>query len=129
MKRNQQRIAWGTLMVLLLGYGGVLQLRPVRAGGPSSLDSPGVAYTWGGSPPTAAFTPDTGALGTLNPATALSNLVIAAAAWEDISSSSITLPNAGPENSITGPEGAGDFAVSNFMNFVGSPCAVPGISQ
>ena len=27
-----------------------------------------------------------------------------------------------------GPEGPGDFAVSNFMNFVGSPCAVPGIS-
>ena len=54
MKKNQQRLAWGTLVILLLGYGGVLQLRPVRAGGPNDLESPGVAYTWGGSPPTAA---------------------------------------------------------------------------
>ena len=127
MKRNQRRIAWGTLLVLLLGYGGVLQLRPVWAGGPLELESPGVAYTWGGNPPTAAITPDTGALGILDPTTALSNLLIAAAAWEDIPSSSITLTNAGPD-SVMGPEGSGDFAVSNFMNFVGSPCAVPGIS-
>ena len=82
------------------------------------LQSPGVAYTWGGSPPEAPITVDTGALGILDAATALSNLLAAAAAWENIPSSSITLPNAGPENSITGPEGAGDFAVSNFMDFV-----------
>jgi len=129
MKRNQRRIVWGALVVLLLGYGGVLQLRPARAGGPLFLQSPGVAYTWGGSPPAASITPDTGSLGILDPATALSNLLAAAAAWEDIPSSSITLPNAGPDNTITGPEGPGDFAVTNFMNFTDLSCeSLTGIS-
>jgi len=121
MKKNTLRITWGTLVVMLLGYGGVLQLRHLRAGGPLALESPGVAYTWGGNPPEppeAPITVDTGGLGILDATTALSNLLAAAAAWEDIPSSSITLPNAGPENSITGPEGTGDFAVSNFMEFL-----------
>ena len=118
MKRKQRKIAWGALVILLLGGAGVLQLQPVWAGGAIIGISPGVPYTWGGSPPEAPITVDTGALGILDAATALSNLLAAAAAWENIPSSSITLPNAGPENSIMGPEGPGDFAVSNFMNFV-----------
>ena len=50
--------------------------------------------------------------------------------WEAIPSSSITLPDAGPDNSITGPEGPGDFALSNFMNYVDScgPLGTPQIS-
>ena len=85
-----------------------------------SADTP---YIWGGTPPTAAITPDTDGLGILDANTARSNLLAAAAAWEAIPSSSITLPDAGPDNSITGPEGLGDFAVSNFMNYLscGSP--------
>ncbi len=118
MKRNQRSTAGGTLLILLLGWGGIWQLEPVQAGGPIHLISPGVAYVWGGSPPAAPITPDTGALGILNSARALSNLLAAAAAWKDIPSSSITLPDAGAENSITGPEGSGDFAVSNFMDFI-----------
>ena len=105
-------------MILLLGWAGVLQLRSVRAGGALVGFSPGEAYLWGGSPPAVPITPDTGALGILDANTALSNLLTAAAAWENIPSSSITLPDAGPENSITGPEGPGDFAVSNFMDFI-----------
>ena len=103
-------------MILLLGGAEVLRLRPVRAGGPLILESPGVAFTWGGSPPAASITPDTGSLGILDPTTALNNLLIAAAAWEDIPSSSTTLPNAGPD-SVIGPEGPGDFAMSYFMDF------------
>jgi len=129
MKRNQRKIALGVLVFLLLGYGRVLQLRPLQAGGPLVVVSPGVAATWGGSPPAASITPDTGSLGILDPTTALNNLLIAAAAWEDIPSSSITLPNAGPD-SVMGPEGPGDFATVNYMNFLSSPCdsPVPGIS-
>ena len=104
-------------MTLLLGGAGALPLESVRAGGPIILISPGMPYTWGGNPPTAAITVDTGGLGILNATTALSNLQAAAAAWEDIPSSSITLPNAGPDNSITGPEGPGDFAVINITKF------------
>ena len=105
-----------------------MQLEPVRAGGPLNVASPGTAFTWGGSPPTAAITPDTGALGILDANTALSNLLAAAAAWENIPSSSITLPNTGPENSIMGPEGNGDFAVSNYMEFMGCNSSLPGMS-
>ena len=61
MKKKQRKIAWGALVILLLGGAGVLQLQPVQAGGPTFLLSPGVAGTWGGTPPTAAITPDTGA--------------------------------------------------------------------
>jgi len=95
VKTNQWRTASAILVILLLGYGGVLQLRPLRAGGPLILESPGVAFKWGGSPPAASITLDTGALGILDATTALSNLLAAAAAWEDILSSSITLPNTG----------------------------------
>ena len=45
MNKIQQRIAWGALMILLLGGAGVLQLRPVRAGGPIIVVS-GAAATW-----------------------------------------------------------------------------------
>ncbi|MCH7805294.1 MAG: hypothetical protein IH937_14590, partial [Acidobacteria bacterium] len=129
MKRNQQSILWGALLILLLGGAGVLQLQPVRAGGPTIVVS-GAAAIWDGNPATAAITPDTGALGILDANTARVNLLAAAAAWEAIPSSSITLPDTGPDNSITGPEGVGDFAVSNFMNYVGScgPFGNPQIS-
>jgi len=92
--------------------------------------SPGVAGTWGGNPPTAAITMDSGALGILDATTARSNLLAAAGEWAAIPSSSITLPDAGPDNSITGPEGLGDFAVSNFLNYVQScgPVGNPQIS-
>ncbi len=130
MKRNQRKTAWGALMILLLGWAGVLQLRSVRAGGPSFLVSPGVAFTWGGSPPAAPMTIDTGALGILDPTLARSNLLIAAGAWQAITSSSITLPDAGIDTSITGPEGTGDFAVSNYIDYIGScgPIGSPQIS-
>ena len=118
--KNQRRVAWGALVILLLGGSGVLQLQPVQAGGPIFLLSPGVAGAWGGNPPTAAITVDTGALGILDANLARTNLLAAAGAWEAIPSSSITLPDAGPDNSITGPEGLGDFAVSNFMDYVQS---------
>jgi len=122
MKGKRRKIAWGALLTLLLGWAGVLQLRPVRAGGPFIVVS-GVSAKWDGTPATAAITPDTGALGILDANLARANLLTAAAAWEAIPSSSITLPDTGPDNSITGPEGLGDFAVSNFMNYLscGSP--------
>ncbi len=128
--RNQRRIAWGALLILLLGGAGVLQLRPVQAGGPIFLLSPGVPGAWGGNPPTAAVTPDTGGLGILDANTARTNLLAAAAAWTAIPSSSITLPDAGPDLSITGPEGQGDFAVSNYMTYIQScgPVGNPQIS-
>ena len=91
MKRNQQRIAWGALVILVLGGAGALQLQSVRAGGASFGISPGVAVTWGGSPPTAAITPDTGALGILDASTALSNLLAAAG---DLGSDSLILHHA-----------------------------------
>ena len=117
-------------MILLLGWAGILQLRSVWAGGPTFLVSPGVAFTWGGSPPAAPMTLDTGALGILDATTARSNLLIGAGGWGGIASSSITLPDAGPDNSITGPEGLGDFAVANFMTYVQScgPVGNPQIS-
>ena len=118
MKKNELRRHSRALIITLVGFVGILQLPPVWGGGPLVLDSPDVPIVWIGSPPAASITPDTGSLGILDPATALSNLLAAAAAWEDIPSSSITLPNAGPDNSITGPEGPGDFAVSNFLNYV-----------
>ncbi len=118
MKRKHREIVGGTLLILLLGGAGVLPIERVQAGGPIHLISPGVAYVWGGSPPAAPITPDTGALGILDAATALSNLLAAAAAWEDIPSSSITLPNAGAENSITGPEGSGAYEVTKIMDFI-----------
>ena len=116
-------------MTLLLGGAGVLQLRPVRAGGPIIVVS-GAPAIWDGTPSTAAITPDTGGLGILDANTARANILAAAAAWEAIPSSSITLPDAGPDNSITGPEGLGDFAVANYMNYVGScgPFGNPQIS-
>ena len=130
MKKVQLKITRGILIILLLGYGGVLQLRPVRAGGPIFLASPGAAFTWGGNPPRALITVDTGALGILDATTARNNLLAAAGEWEAIPSSSITLPDAVPDSSITGPEGSGDFAVSNFMNYVQScgPVGNPQIS-
>ena len=117
-------------MILLLGWAGVLQLRSVWAGGPSFLVSPGVAFTWGGSPPAAPMTIDTGGLGILDATTARSNLLIAAGAWEAVASSSITLPDAGTDTSITGPEGLGDFSVSNYTDYVSScgPVGSPQIS-
>ena len=92
--------------------------------------SPGVAFTWGGSPPAAPMTIDTGGLGILDATTARSNLLIAAGAWEAIASSSITLPDAGTDTSITGPEGLGDFSVSNYTDYVSScgPVGNPQIS-
>ena len=130
MKRNQRKIAWGALVILILGWAGVLQLRSVWAGGPAFLVSPGVAFTWGGIPPAAPMTIDTGALGILVATTARSNLLIASGAWEAIASSFITLPDAGTDTSITGPEGLGDFSVSNYTDYVGScgPVGSPQIS-
>ena len=92
--------------------------------------SPGVAFTWGGVPPAAPMTIDTGALGILDATLARSNLLIAAGAWQAIASSSITLPAAGMDTSITGPEGTGDFAVSNYIDYIGScgPIGSPQIS-
>ena len=127
MKRKQRQITWGALVILVLGGAGVLQPQPVRAGGAIFGFSLGVPYTWGGSPPEAPITVDTGAFGILDAATALSNLLAAAAAWEAIPSSSITLPDAGPDNSITGPEGPGDFALENYMSFL-QGCDIPNIS-
>jgi hypothetical protein len=130
MKKNQPGIAWGALLILLLGGAGVLQLQPVQAGGPIFLFSPGVAGAWGGNPPIASITVDTGGLGILDATAANFNLLQAALEWENIPSSSIRMVNAGPDNSITGPEGLGDFAVSNFMNYVQScgPVGNPQIS-
>jgi hypothetical protein len=71
---------------------------------------------------------DTGGLGILDATAANFNLLQAALEWENIPSSSIRMVDAGPDNSITGPEGLGDFAVSNFMNYVQS-CGPPGNPQ
>ena len=129
MKWKRRKVVWGERLALLLGGSGVVQIRPVQAGGPIIVVS-GAPAIWDGNPATAAITPDTGALGILDANTARVNLLAAAAAWEAIPSSSITLPDTGPDNSITGPEGVGDFAVSNFMNYVGScgPFGNPQIS-
>jgi hypothetical protein len=83
----------------------------------------GAPATWGGNPPIASITVDTGALGILDATAANFNLLQAALEWENIPSSSIRMVNAGPETSITGPEGLGDFAVANYMNYLscGSP--------
>ena len=49
----------------------------------------------------------------------MSNLLAAAENWEAVPSSSLRFQNGGLIESIRGPEGAGDFAVSNIFDFFG----------
>ncbi len=102
------------VVVTVLALAGVLQ-----AGGPLVLHSPGVPFRWMGDPPTALIHPDAGSLGSLNAATARATLLTAAENWEAVGSSSLTFQDGGVVGSIQGPDGAGDFAVSNIFDFVG----------
>ena len=91
----------------------------LQAGGPLLLRSPGLPFQWMGDPPTAVIHPDAGSLGSLAPGTALTTLLAAAENWEAIGSSSLRIQSGGEVGSIQGPEGAGDFAVSNVFDFLG----------
>ena len=91
----------------------------LRAGGPLDLHSPGIPFRWMGDPPTALIHLDAGSLGNLDAGTALANLLAAAENWEAVGSSSLRIQNGGFIGSIQGPEGAGDFAVSNVFDFLG----------
>ena len=112
MQYRMPLIALGSLLLLAVGW------TAVRAGGPLLLESRGVAYTWGGTPPTVVFFPDAGSLGHVPPETALASLLTAAQSWTDVPSASIVMQNGGTVGSIEGPEGAGDFAAENYFPFL-----------
>ena len=101
------------IFVVLVLAGGL------QAGGPLVLHSPGIPIQWMGDPPTALIHPDAGSLGSLDAETALTILLAAAENWEAVGSSSLRIQNGGVVGSIQGPDGAGDFAVSNVFDFVG----------
>ena len=108
-------------LFLLVTFVAIVLARGLQAGNPGLLrgHSPGIPYRWGGDPPTVVIHPDAGSLGILDSGTALSNLLAAAENWEAVPSSSLRFQNGGFVESIQGPEGAGDFALSNIFDFIG----------
>ena len=106
------------LLVILVA---IVLARDLQAGNPFLLwgHSPGIPYRWMGDPPTILIHPDAGSLGILDAGTALANLLAAAENWEAVGSSSLRIQNGGFIESIQGPEGAGDFSMSNIFDFLG----------